>query len=88
MATSIIQNNITFEEILGLFTDMDSPEKSVSFKEKLSIFLQSKSDSEKKLIGSIMLSITQDNAAQLLRSIKENGDMELLTLLEKNIKSL
>jgi hypothetical protein len=39
-------------------------------------------------IGSIMLSITQDNASQLLRSIKENQDIELLDLLEINIKKL
>ena len=88
MATSIIHNNMTFEEILRLFTNMDTPEKSVIFKENLSLFLQSKTAEERKFIGSIMLSITHDNATQLLRSIKENGDVELLTLLERSIKSL
>ena len=86
MTTTISQNNTSFEAILQLFTSMDSVEKSKQFKEKLSSFLKTKSDQERKFIGSIMLSITQDNASQLLRSIKENRDIELLDLLEKNIK--
>jgi hypothetical protein len=88
MTTSISQNNTTFEAILQLFTNMDSVEKSKQFKEIFSSFLKTKSDEERKLIGSIMLSITQDNASQLLRSIKENRDIELLDLLEKSIKKL
>ncbi len=88
MTTSIIQDNITFEEILRLFTNMDTSEKSKAFREKLSTFLQTKTIEERKFIGSIMLSITQDNATQLLISIKENQDIELLDLLEKSVKKV
>ena len=88
MTTTLIQENITFEEILKLFTSLDTPEKSVVFKEKLSSFLKTKNEEERRFLGSIMLSITQDNAAQLLRSIKENRDIELLELLEKSIRRL
>ena len=88
MTTSVIENNITFEEVLKLFTTMDSPEKSAMFREHFSLFLKTKNEEERKFIGSIMLSITQDNATQLLRLIKENRDVEFLDLLEKAIKKI
>ncbi len=88
MMTLLDKYSITFEEILQLFTNMDTPEKGVAFRQKLSAFLKNKSDAERKLYGSVMLSITQDNAMQLLRNIKDNKDLETLDNLEKALMNL
>ena len=88
MMTVLDKYSITFEEILQLFTNMDTPEKGASFRQKLTAFLKNKSGAERKLYGSVMLSITQDNAMQLLRSIKDNHDLETLDNLEMALKQL
>ena len=88
MMTLLDKYSITFEEILQLFTNIDTPEKGAAFRQKLSAFLKNKSDAERKLYGSVMLSITQDNAIQLLRNIKDNKDLETLDNLEKALMDL
>jgi hypothetical protein len=88
MTTLLDTSNTIFEEILQLFTTMDTPEKGVLMREKMSIFLKDKSAEERKLYGSVMLSITQDNAMQLLRMIKDSKDMSMLSNLENVLTKL
>ena len=80
-------NNKTpsFEEILELFTDMDTDEKATFFHQKLKTFLATKTEDERHFVGSIFLSLTRDNAAQLLRSIEQKGDIALLEKMQHAI---
>jgi hypothetical protein len=88
MTTLLDTSNITFEEILQLFTTMDTPEKGTIMREKMALFLKGKSADERRLYGSVMLSITKDNAMQLLRMIRESKDFSMLDNLENALTEL
>ena len=76
------KNTLSFEDMLKLFTDMDTDEKALLFHQKLKIFLDGKTEDERHFVGSIFLSLTRDNAAQLLRSIEQKGDIALLEKMQ------
>lgn len=76
---------ITFEEILKLFGQLDIPHKSASFHEKFPIFMSQKSEEDRAFIGSIMLSLTSDNAIKLMRDMSRSGHTEMLENLEQKI---
>lgn len=76
------KNTLSFEDMLKLFTDMDTDEKALFFHQKLKIFLDGKTEDERHFVGSIFLSLTRDNAAQLLRSIEQKGDIALLEKMQ------
>jgi DNA polymerase III delta prime subunit len=88
MTTLIDTSNITFEEILQLFTTIDTPEKGAVMREKMALFLKGKSAEERKFYGSVLLSITQDNAMSLLRMIRESKDLPMLNKLENALTEL
>lgn len=88
MTTLIDTSNITFEEILQLFTSIDTPEKGVMLREKMTLFLKGKSSEERKFYGSVLLSITQDNAMSLLRMIRESKDLSMFNRLENALTEL
>jgi DNA polymerase III delta prime subunit len=88
MTTLIDKSNITFEEILQLFTSIDTPEKGIVMREKMALFLKGKSIEERKFYGSILLSITQDNAMSLLRMIRESKDLSIFNNLENALTEL
>jgi Tfp pilus assembly pilus retraction ATPase PilT len=77
------KKKISFEEILKLFTDMDTTEKAKSFHPKLKLFLAERTEEERHFVGSIFLSLTRDNAAQLLRSIEKRGDIAMLEEMQQ-----
>ena len=79
------KNTLSFEDMLKLFTDMDTDEKALLFHQKLKIFLDGKTEDERHFVGSIFLSLTRDNAAQLLRSIEQKGDIALLEKMQHAI---
>ena len=79
------KNTLSFEDMLKLFTDMDTDEKALFFHQKLKIFLDGKTEDERHFVGSIFLSLTRDNAAQLLRSIEQKGDIALLEKMQHAI---
>ena len=79
------KNTLSFEDMLKLFTDMDTDEKATFFHQKLKIFLDGKTEDERHFVGSIFLSLTRDNAAQLLRSIEQKGDIALLEKMQHAI---
>lgn len=74
---------LSFEEILKLFTDMDTEEKATSFHPKLKLFLATKTEEERRFIGSIFVSLTRDNAMQLLRSIEQKGNIAMLEEMQQ-----
>ncbi len=88
MTTSPDTYKITFEEILQFFTTMDTPEKGVMMREKMATFLKGKPAEKRKLYGSVLLSITQDNAMTLLRMIRESKDLSMLDNLENVLSEL
>lgn len=79
------KKSLSFEDILRLFTDMDTDEKATAFHQKLKDFLDTKSIEERQFIGSIFLSITRDNAAQLLNSIEQKGDINMLKEVQRQL---
>jgi hypothetical protein len=79
------KESLSFEDILRLFTDMDTDEKATAFHQKLKDFLDTKSIEERRFIGSIFLSITRDNAAQLLSSIEQKGDIDMLKEVQRQL---
>jgi 5-methylcytosine-specific restriction endonuclease McrBC GTP-binding regulatory subunit McrB len=60
---------ITFEEILKLFGQLEKPKESALFHEKFPVFMSQKSEEDRQFIGTIMLSLTSDNAIKLMRDI-------------------
>jgi hypothetical protein len=78
---------ITFEEILKLFGQLDKPDKSALFHDKFSVFLSQKSEEDRQFIGTIMLSLTSDNAIKLMRDMSKSGHIEMLDKLEQNLLS-
>jgi hypothetical protein len=82
---TINQSIITFEEILKLFGQLDKPKESALFHEKFSVFMSQKSEEDRQFIGTIMLSLTSDNAIRLMRDMSRSGHTEMLNNLEQNL---
>jgi hypothetical protein len=80
-------STITFEEILKLFGQLDKPNESALFHEKFPDFMAQKSDENRAFIGSIMLSLTSDNAIKLMRDMSRSGHTEMLENLEQRLLS-
>ena len=78
---------ITFEEILKLFGQLDKPDKSALFHEKFPLFMSQKSEEDRAFVGSIMLSLTSDNAIKLMRDMSKSGHTDMLEKLEQNLLS-
>ncbi len=77
------EKTLSFEEILSLFTDLDTDEKASAFHQKLKIYLANKTKEERQFVGRIFLSLTRDNANELLRSIEKRGDIAMLEEMQK-----
>ena len=73
----------SFEEILKLFTDLDTDAKMLSFNAKLKLYLSNKTPEEKKLVGKTFLSLTRDLALQLLESLAKKGDVDSIEEMQK-----
>lgn len=73
----------TFEEILKYFIDMDTDEKATAFHLRLKLYLTNKTPEERNFVGNIFLSITRDNANQLLRSLEKRGDIAMLEEMQQ-----
>ncbi len=73
----------SFEEILKLFTDLDTDEKMAFFNAKFKVYLSNKTVEEKKLVGKIFLLLTRDYAEQLLKSLEQRRDIETLEEMQK-----
>ena len=73
----------SFEEILKLFTDLDTDAKMLSFNAKLKLYLSNKPPEEKKLVGKTFLSLTRDLALQLLESLAKKGDVDSIEEMQK-----
>ena len=73
----------TFEEILKNFTNMDTDEKATVFHQKLQLYLTNKTPEERNFVGNIFLSITRDNAHQLLKSIEQKGNVAMLEEMQQ-----
>jgi hypothetical protein len=78
---------ITFEEILKLFGQLDKPKESALFHEKFPVFMAQKSEEDRQFIGTIMLSLTSDNAIKLMRDMSKSGHTEMLEKLEQKLLS-
>ena len=77
-------NNIpSFEEILKLFTDLDTDVKMAYFNIKLKLYLSNKTAEEKKFVGKIFLSLTRDYAERLLEALEKKGDIDSLEKMQK-----
>jgi hypothetical protein len=76
---------ITFEEILKLFGQLDKPDTSALFHEKFPVFMSQKSEEDRQFVGTIMLSLTSDNAIKLMRDMSKSGHTEMLDNLEQNL---
>ena len=73
----------SFEEILKLFMDMDSDEKTLSFQQVLKRFLTTKTEEDRRFLGTIFLALTRDTAYRLLRSIEQRGDIAMLEEMQQ-----
>jgi hypothetical protein len=76
---------ITFEEILKLFGQLDKPKEFALFHEKFPVFMSQKSEEDRQFIGTIMLSLTSDNAIKLMRDMSRSGHTEMLEKLEQKL---
>jgi hypothetical protein len=76
---------ITFEEILKLFGQLDKPREFALFHEKFPVFMSQKSEEDRQFIGTIMLSLTSDNAIKLMRDMSKSGHTEMLDKLEQKL---
>jgi hypothetical protein len=68
----------SFEEILKLYSDLNTDDKMVVFNQKLKLYLSDKTAEEKKFVGKILLSLTRDYADMLLKSLEKKGDVDAL----------
>jgi hypothetical protein len=73
----------SFEEILKLYSDLDTDDKMTFFNEKLKLYLSDKTAEEKKFVGKIFLSLTRDYAEMLLASLEKKGDINSLEKIQK-----
>jgi hypothetical protein len=78
-----INKTPSFEEILQLFTTLDSDDKMPLFNEKLKLYLATKTTEEKHFVGTIFLSLTRDNALRLLDSLEKRGDIAMLEEMQQ-----
>jgi hypothetical protein len=78
---------ITFEEILKLFGQLDKPKESALFHEKFPVFMSQKSEEDRAFIGSIMLTLTSDNAIKLMRDMSRSGHTDMLDNLERRLRN-
>jgi hypothetical protein len=72
-----------FEEILKLYSDLDTDDKMDVFNQKLKQYLSDKTAEEKKFVGKILLSLTRDYADMLLKSLEKKGDVDALENIQK-----
>ena len=73
----------SFEEILKLYTDLDTDAKMLSFNAKLKLYLSDKTPEEKKFVGRTFLSLTRDLALQLLESLAKKEDVDSIEEMQK-----
>ena len=73
----------SFEEILKLYTDLDTDAKMLSFNGKLKLYLSDKTPDEKKFVGRTFLSLTRDLALQLLESLAKKEDIDSIEEMQK-----
>ena len=73
----------SLEEILKLFTDLDTDEKMAFFNAKLKLYLSNKTVEEKKSVGKVFLSLTKDYAEQLLKKFEKNRDIDSIEQMQK-----
>ena len=73
----------SFEEILKLYTDLDTDGKMLSFNAKLKLYLSDKTPEEKKFVGRTFLSLTRDLALQLLESLAKKEDVDSIEEMQK-----
>jgi hypothetical protein len=73
----------SFEEILKLYSDLDTDDKMDVFNQKLKHYLSDKTAEEKKFVGKILLSLTRDYAEMLLASLEKKGDINSLEKIQK-----
>ena len=73
----------SFEEILKLYSDLDTDDKMVVFNQKLKLYLSDKTAEEKKFVGKILLSLTRDYADMLLKSLEKKGNINALEDIQK-----
>ena len=73
----------SFEEILKLYTDLDTDAKMLSFNAKLKLYLSDKTPEEKKFVGRTFLSLTRDLALQLLESLAKKGNVDSIEEMQK-----
>jgi hypothetical protein len=72
----------SFEEILKLYSDLNTDDKMVVFNQKLKLYLSDKTAEEKKFVGKILLSLTRDYADMLLASLEKKGDINTLEKIQ------
>ena len=73
----------SFEEILKLYTSLDTDGKMLSFSAKLKLYLSDKTPEEKKFVGRTFLSLTRDLALQLLESLAKKEDVDSIEEMQK-----